>query len=368
MITLESVTKCFDKKPVLEKLSLDVKQHEILSLLGPNGCGKTTTLNLIAGLSRLDEGKIFIDQKLVEGKEGKKIIHLKPSERKIGYVFQNIALFPHMRIRDNIAFGLKASGRSKQEIKPKTSQLLDFIGLREYAAFYPRQLSGGQRQRVALARSLAMDPEVLLLDEPVSAVDPHLKESLRFEFKNYLRTLRITAVYVTHNLNEAFMMSDRIAVMGSGQIEQIGDRADIFNKPRSRYVAEFLGLNVYSGKAGTVRKDALEVTIEGTTVLGPAVPEFAGVPVVVTLKPEDIQLSLTPNVDPAWKNDVYNSLKGTIAEVVQMRSTTQLTVDVGFPVKCRVLASVFRQVGFEPGQQVFVQFRADDLNVSTSSN
>ncbi len=364
MITLEAVTKRYGPKTVLESLNIEVKHHEILSLLGPNGCGKTTTLNLIAGLSQLNEGRIYIDQKLVEGNDGKKVVHLKPSERKIGYVFQNIALFPNMRIRDNIAFGLKASHRPKQEVKAKTSQLLDFIGLREYASAYPHQLSGGQRQRVALARSLAMDPEVLLLDEPVSAVDPHLKESLRFEFKNYLRTLQITAVYVTHNLNEAFMMSDRIAVMGSGRIEQIGDRADIFNRPCSRYVAEFLGLNVYTGKAEKVHEGALEVDIEGGKVLAPAIPELAKGKVVVTLKPDDIQLALTPEVDPAWKGEAYNSLKGTITEVVQMRSTTQLTVDVGFPVRCRVLASVFRQLGFEPGTQVYVQFRADDVNVS----
>jgi ABC-type Fe3+/spermidine/putrescine transport system ATPase subunit len=368
MITLTSVTKCFGQKTVIDNLNLEVKPHEILSLLGPNGCGKTTTLNLIAGLSTLDEGKIFIDGKLVEGKDGKKTVHLQPSERKIGYVFQNIALFPNMRIRDNIAYGLKASHKPKQEVKAKTDSLLDFVGLREEASMYPRQLSGGQKQRAALARSLAIDPEVLLLDEPVSAVDPHLKESLRLEFKSLLRSLRMTAVYVTHNLNEAFMMSDRIAVMGNGRIEQIGERTDIFNRPSSQYVAEFLGLNVYTGKALQNNGETLQLDVDGVQVLAGATPDLAGKPVVVTLKPEDIQLSLVPSVDPSWKNVGYNSLKGTVLEVIQMRSTTQLTVDVGFHVKCRVLASVFRQIGFQAGQEVYVQFKADDLNVSAKNN
>jgi ABC-type Fe3+/spermidine/putrescine transport system ATPase subunit len=369
MIRLESVTKRFGKKAVLENLSVEVKQHEILSVLGPNGCGKTTTLNLIAGLSQLDEGNIFINGQLVEGKDGGKNVHLKPSERQIGYVFQSTALFPHMRVRENVAYGLKASHKSKQEVKAKTSAMLDFVGLREYAAFYPRQLSGGQKQRVALARSLAMDPEVMLLDEPVSAVDPHLKESLRQEFKMYLRALKITAVYVTHNLNEAFVMSDRIAVMGNGRIEQIGERADIFSKPSSRYVAEFLGLNVFVGKALKNRADLLEVSVNGVPLLAPAAPGLAeGGSVLVTLKPEEAVVSLTPAVDPAWNGGGYNSLKGTIVESIQMRSTTQVTVDVGFQLKVRVLANLFRQMDLQAGQEVYVQFRTEDLNVSPNDN
>jgi ABC-type Fe3+/spermidine/putrescine transport system ATPase subunit len=364
MIRLNSVTKRFGQKVVLNNLNLDVNAHEILSLLGPNGCGKTTTLNLIAGLSRLDEGTIYIDDKLVEGKIGKKIVHLKPSERKIGYVFQNIALFPHMRIRDNIAYGLKASHMSKPDIKAKTKTLLDFVGLQEYAASYPHQLSGGQRQRAALARSLAMDPEVLLLDEPVSAVDPYMKESIRLEFKKYLRELKITALYVTHNLNEAFMMSDRIAVMGNGQIEQIGDRTEIFSKPTSRFVAEFFGLNVLSGKAHVKEAGLLEVDVGGVQILSACQSVMEG-GVVVTLRPDDVTLSLSPKVDPQWETVPYNSLKGTVIDVIQMRSSAQALIDVGFQVRCRVQESIFRQLGLEHGKEVFVQFRADALNITS---
>jgi ABC-type Fe3+/spermidine/putrescine transport system ATPase subunit len=246
--------------------------------------------------------------------------------------------------------------------------LLDFVGLREYADFYPNQLSGGQKQRVALARSLATDPEVLLLDEPISAVDPHLKESLRLDFKRYLRSLKITAVYVTHNLNEAFMMSDRIAVMGNGRIEQTGDKADIFSKPCSRYVAEFLGINVFTGKALRSNAGLLEVNISGVQILAPAVGSLDGGLVLVTLKPEDVTLSAAPSINASIKNDGHNSLKGTITEIVQMRSTTQVTVDVGFLIKSRILASVFRELRFDAGQEVYVQFRAEDLNVSGTSD
>jgi ABC-type Fe3+/spermidine/putrescine transport system ATPase subunit len=366
MIRLESITKHFGEKAVLKNLNLNVKRQEILSLLGPNGCGKTTTLNLISGLSGLDDGKIFVDGELVEGKDNGKTVHLKPSERKVGYVFQNTALFPHMRIRDNVAYGLKASHMSKREVNTRTNSLLDFVGLREYAAFYPHQLSGGQKQRAALARSLAIDPKVLLLDEPVSAVDPQLKESLQLEFKSYLRALKITAMYITHNLNEAFMMSDRIAVMGNGHIEQIGERADVFSKPSSRYVAEFLGLNVFTGKALQNRAGLLEVSVNGVQILAPEVPNLAGGLVLVTLEQEDALLSSVPSINPASNIQGNNSLKGTITEVVQMRSTTHVTVDVGFPVKSRVPSNVSRELGFQVGKEVYVQFRADDLNVSVN--
>ena len=242
-----------------------------------------------------------------------------------------------MRIQDNVAYGLKAQHLPKQEVKTRTNELLDFVGLREYAKFYPSQLSGGQKQRIALARSLATDPEVLLLDEPVSAVDPQLRESFRLELKNYLRVLKITAVYVTHNLNEAFIMSDRIAVMGNGHIEQAGARMDIFDKPSSRYVGEFLGINVYEGNAIESRAGLLEVDIEGVRILAPSTPNLANSPVLITFKPEDVTLSSNRSVNPYWKGSAYNSLEGIIVEMVQMRSTTQVTVDVGFLMKARSL-------------------------------
>ena len=200
-----------------------------------------------------------------------------------------------MRIQDNIAYGLKTLHLPKAEIKKRTSSLLDFVGLNEYARFYPSQLSGGQRQRAALARSLATEPQVLLLDEPVSAVDPQLRESFRLELKNYLQALKITAVYVTHNLSEAFVMADKIAVMGNGRIEQVGNRTEIFDKPTSAYVARFLGINAYKGKAGKVQAGLLTVEVNGVEMLSSSAIELAGKNVSVTLKPEDLVLSNSQN-------------------------------------------------------------------------
>ncbi|HTY75549.1 MAG TPA: ABC transporter ATP-binding protein [Candidatus Nanoarchaeia archaeon] len=363
MIKLEAVSKSFGKKKVLENLSLEVNDNEILTLLGSNGCGKTTLLNVISGLAKPDEGKIYVDNVLVNGKAGTKIVHVKPSERKVGYVFQTVALFPHMRVLDNIAYGLKAMHLKKLEVKKRAETLLDFVGLCEYAKYYPNQLSGGQKQRIALARSLATEPKVLLLDEPVSAVDTQLRDSFRRDLKEYLQALKITTVYVTHNLTEAFIMSDRIAIMGNGRIEQIGKPSEIFDKPATKYVADFLGLNVFTGKALHENKGLLEINIGKAQVLARAETSLEGKSVVATLKPENALLSLTPFVDPTWKSGGYNSLKGTIVDAVQMRSTVQVTVDVGFRAKCRVLTSVFRQISFQVGQEVYFQFRADDLNV-----
>jgi ABC-type Fe3+/spermidine/putrescine transport system ATPase subunit len=291
MIKINSVSKSFGNKKVIQSLNLEVKKNEILTLLGPNGCGKTTLLNILSGLTQPDEGEIYINDVLVKGKLGTKNVCLKPSERKVGYVFQTISLFPHMRIEDNVAYGLKTMHLPKKEIKKRTETLLDFVGLREYTRFYPYQLSGGQKQRTALARSLATEPQVLLLDEPVSAVDPQLRETFRLELKNYLQKLKITVVYVTHNLSEAFIMSDRIAVMGNGRIEQISCGAELFDKPSSKYVALFLGLNTFKGKAVKARGKLMEIEAYGTQLLAPLAPNLLGKNVVATVKPESISLS-----------------------------------------------------------------------------
>jgi ABC-type Fe3+/spermidine/putrescine transport system ATPase subunit len=367
MIKVESVSKSFAEKKVIENLNLEVKKQEILSLLGPNGCGKTTTLNVISGLSRPDSGNIYIDGLLVEGKSGGgKTVRLAPYDRKVGYVFQTMTLFPHMRVRENVAYGLKTKHLSKRDAEAKTRSLLDFVGMREYAEYFPHQISGGQKQRIALARSLATDPEVLLLDEPVSAVDPQLRESFRLELKNYLRVLKITAVYVTHNLNEAFIMSDRIAVMGNGHIEQTGARTDIFDKPSSKYVGEFLGINVYEGNVVDYRSGLLEVDIEGVRVLAASTPNLEDSHVLVTLKPEDVALSPNRSVNSSWMSSACNSLQGAIVEMLQMRSTTQVTVDVGFTIKARLLSSYIRELGLNSGDKVFAQFKADSVNVSVN--
>ncbi len=361
MIKVDSVAKTFGEKKVLQNLSLEVEKNEILSLLGPNGCGKTTLLNLLSGLARPEKGQIYINDILVSGELGDKKVHLNPSERKVGYVFQTVSLFPHMRVQDNVAYGLKAMHLPKGEIEKRTEGLLDFVGLKECARLYPHQLSGGQKQRTALARSLATEPQVLLLDEPVSAVDPQLRESFRLELKTYLRKLKITVVYVTHNLSEAFIMSDRIAVMGNGSIEQIGGGTEIFDKPASSYVAKFLGVNAFKGKAASAKGELLEIEANGARFLAYSEPNLVGKRVIVTIKPESI--SISKSSDLASKNVGDNSIEGTISEMVQMRSTAQVTVDVGFLLKARLPLTVVKNLGLTMGEKVSVNFRVDSLNV-----
>jgi putative spermidine/putrescine transport system ATP-binding protein len=360
MIKVEAITKSYGKKKVLESLNLEVKKGEIISLLGPNGCGKTTLLNVLSGLTTQDEGNIYINDILVSGETGTKKVCLKPSERKVGYVFQTISLFPHMRVKDNVAYGLKALHLPKQEVKKRTESLLDFVGLSEYARFYPSQLSGGQKQRVALARSLATEPQVLFLDEPVSAVDPQLRESFRLELKNYLQALKITVVYVTHNLSEAFIMSDRIAVMGNGRIEQIGNRAEIFDKPSSKYVASFLGINSFKGRAIKTLDGFLEIESNGVHVLAPPAPNLVGKNVMVTVQPENITLSKSAN---SSFDCAENSIEGTITGMVQMRSTAQATLDVGFLLKTRISLVSIKNLGLSIGDKVYVCFNVESLNV-----
>jgi ABC-type Fe3+/spermidine/putrescine transport system ATPase subunit len=240
MIKLSTVKKSYGNKEVLKGVTLEVRRGELLCLVGPNGAGKTTILNVIAGLCRPDEGTVLIDGVLMDGTDGKHSVHVYPSDRKIGYVFQDYALFPHMTVYENIAYGLKARHVPRNEATERTQKLLDFLGLLDHSENYPQQLSGGEKQKTALARALAVEPEILLLDEPLSALDPRTRESLRVELKKILGSLEVTSIYVTHDVTEACEVSDRIAVMGPGEIEQIGSREEIFSRSNP-YVAQFLG-------------------------------------------------------------------------------------------------------------------------------
>lgn len=365
MIKLHEVKKSFGKKEVLQNVTLEVRRHELLSLVGPSGCGKTTTLNVVAGLWRPDRGTVIIEDVVVDGKEGERLVHASPSQRKVGYVFQDYALFPHMTARENISYGLKSKHLSEQEVKGRTRELLQFVGLPDHSEQYPAQLSGGEKQRVALARALATEPHILLLDEPLAALDPRTRESLRIDLKKMLEALEVTSIFVTHELSEAYAVSDKIAVMGAGRIEQIGHRDEIFSRPNSAYVARFLGQNVYSGRVVSNSFPFSTIEINGIQISANHVSIVDDSEVLVTIRPEDVVLSsdLNPG-NLEWNEAEYNNVKGKIVEIVRINSAIEVTVDVGFPVRLTITAISLRELGPKEGGHVSAHFKADSVRIS----
>src|SRR6202166_5351261 len=236
-LQLNNLQKSYGANTVVREFDLSIERGEFVSFLGPSGCGKTTTLRMVAGFESPTTGAIHID--------GKDVTRLRPNQRNVGMVFQSYALFPNMTVAENVGFGLKTAGRSAGEIRLRVEEMLRLIKLPALAGRYPYQLSGGQQQRVALARALAIKPQVLLLDEPLSALDAKIRVSLREEIRAVQRTLGITTIFVTHDQEEALSMSDRIVVMNEGRVEQIGAPFEIYNFPKTRFVASFVGtLNI----------------------------------------------------------------------------------------------------------------------------
>ena len=244
-LELKNITKSFTKEDaVLNGINLTIHKGEFITLLGSSGCGKTTTLRIVAGLEMPDSGQVFLD--------GEDVTLLAPEARDVNTVFQNYALFPHMNVADNIGYGLKLKKVPKQEIKKKVKEMLELVQLSGYEKRKPSELSGGQKQRVAIARSLVNNPRVLLLDEPLGALDLQLRRAMQIELKKLQKKLGITFIYITHDQEEAINMSDRIAVMRDGRFEQIGTPDEIYNHPKTSYVATFVGnANILKGTAET---------------------------------------------------------------------------------------------------------------------
>lgn len=279
IISLQDVDKNFDDERVVKKLNLSVEEGEFLTMLGPSGCGKTTTLRMIAGFEYPTEGQIFLEGENVEDK--------KPNERNVNTVFQNYALFPHMNVFDNIAFGLVEKKVKKDEIRRRVEEMIKLVRLDGMEKRMPSQMSGGQKQRVAIARALVNRPRVLLLDEPLGALDLKLRKQMQGELKHLQKQLGITFIYVTHDQEEALTMSDTIVVMNQGYIQQIGTPEDIYNEPTNAFVADFIGeSNIIDG---IMLKDRLVKILD---VNFPCVDEGFGVqtPVDVVIRPEDVEL------------------------------------------------------------------------------
>jgi len=350
-LRLVELERRFGAQLAVAGVSLEVAEGEFVTLLGPSGCGKTTTLNLIAGFLEPSAGGIEIGGRRVDG--------LPPFRRDLGVVFQDYALFPHMTVAENVAFGLRMRGLPRAEIAARVAEALALVKLSGLEARRPHQLSGGQRQRVALARALVIRPRMLLLDEPLSNLDLKLREEMRLEISALQRRLGIATVFVTHDQGEALAMSDRIAVMRAGAIEQCGPPTEIYRRPRTRFVAEFIGsITVLEGVVRGPEGGALRVGTPAGDLLAVAdAPLAAGTRVALAIRPERIALSAAP---PETEGAAA-VLRGVVAAAVYVGARTELRV--ALPGGQAVIAEATEPPGeglAAPGAAVFMTIRAED--------
>jgi putative spermidine/putrescine transport system ATP-binding protein len=348
-MSLQGVSKTFAGVYAVREFSLDIEKGALVSFLGPSGCGKTTTLRMIAGFEQPDPngGRIFLD--------GAEITMIPPNRRDIGMVFQSYALFPNMTVLGNIAFGLKMHRLSKDETEKRVAAILDLVRLQETGSRYPHQLSGGQQQRVALARALAIRPRVLLLDEPLSALDAEVRVALRGEIRRIQSELAITTVYVTHDQEEALSISDLVVVMNKGVIEQIGTPEEIYQKPKTRFVASFIGTaNQFNG----IVAGANQIAYNGIRFTTPPLPEFAASSkVVVLVRPENMTIH-----DRQPREESRNVIEGVIETITFHGAITRLGVAVGGQ---RVVADITQsgKTRFALNQRVWISFPPEACQV-----
>ncbi|MDH5187722.1 MAG: ABC transporter ATP-binding protein [Rhodospirillaceae bacterium] len=305
-VRIENVTKKFGSFTAIDNVTLDIYEREFFSLLGPSGCGKTTLLRMLAGFETPTTGRIIID--------GEDMSTVPPHKRPVNMMFQSYALFPHMTVEQNIAFGLKQDRMAKDEINDRVGHMLKLVHMEKMARRKPDQLSGGQKQRVALARSLAKKPKILLLDEPLGALDKKLREETQFELVNIQETLGITFVIVTHDQEEAMTVSSRVAVMDHGYVAQIATPGEIYEYPNSRQVAEFIGdVNILEGQITEVRSDSAAIKIKGVTApveTGRSVNAIVDEWIWVAIRPEKMIISLD-----APKNNSKNCITGKVMDI-----------------------------------------------------
>lgn len=319
-IVLEKITKYFGKQKVLDDFSLTVESGEFHVLLGPSGEGKSTLLKIIAGLLKPDSGNIWINEKIVND--------IPPQERKIGFVFQDYALFPHLTVYENVAYGLQARGKKGNILEKKVMQYLELVNLKDYKDKYPTQLSGGQKQRTALARALVIDPQVLLLDEPLSHLDAWQREQLREELKHIQKKTGVTTLYVTHDQIEAMILADKISVLHRGRIEQVESPEDIFYRPKTPFVAAFVGAtNILKGKITKCNNTMAEFLVLQKELTQPLVIKVKKYPlfqqqkeVSLCLHPEKISLKEKPKME--------NNFLGQILNIIPQGTLLKITVDI----------------------------------------
>ena len=351
MVELRRVTKRFDSFTAVHEVSLEIQRGEFLTLLGPSGCGKTTLLRMISGFEQPTEGTVWLD--------GQDVTQLPPYRRNVNQVFQSYALFPHLTVFENIAFGLRMKGDDRQQVAEKVQRGIELVSLQGKEEQKPSALSGGQKQRVALARAVVCEPKVLLLDEPLSALDAKLRRQMQIELKQLQRRLGITFVFVTHDQEEALTMSDRIAVVAEGRIEQLGTADEIYHQPQSRFVAEFIGdANLVPGQVVAVAGNRVAVRIAGDITLQVAAPALpAGVGTVeISFRPEKIHLS--HEAGPA-----ENTFGAEVVEEIFRGQTDELRIRTsgGLEMTAVVANESQTQHAFHKGDRVYCHLHPEDI-------
>jgi putative spermidine/putrescine transport system ATP-binding protein len=346
-VRLEGLSRHYGSVVALDRLDLTLEPGQLIALLGPSGCGKTTTLRLLAGLEDADAGRVIVG--------GRDITRMPANKRDMGMVFQAYSLFPHMTVRQNVAFGLRLRRVGAAERDQRAIEMLELVGLAEHATRYPHQLSGGQQQRVALARALAIEPQVLLLDEPLSALDAKVRAQLRDEIRRIQLEVGITTLFVTHDQEEALAIADRVGVMRDGHLEQLAPPTEVYSRPATSFVAEFVGLT--NRLAGEVRDGS--VIVRGCTL--PLVErDTPDGQVVALVRPEAV--TMAPDRAPE-----SGPLVGTVIAVTFLGATSRVTVDLG---DARILAqfSTADAAALTAGSRVALTIRPDPVLVSASSD
>jgi len=353
-LRIANVVKKFGDTTAVDGVDLEIRKNEIFALLGSSGCGKSTLLRMLAGMERPTSGKIILD--------GEDITPLAPYDRPINMMFQSYALFPHMSVADNIAFGLKQDKMPKGEIDARVAEMLDLVQMRKYATRKPYQLSGGQQQRVALARSLAKRPKLLLLDEPLGALDKKLRQQTQLELVNTLEQVGVTCIMVTHDQEEAMTMATRIGIMSEGQLLQIGSPAEIYDYPNCRFTAEFIGeTNMFEGPVVVDEPDSVEIEsaeLGGRIHIDHGITGPKGMQVWASIRPEDVHLNVAPQ--PAGPNVA----RGEVHDIAYLGSFSIYHVKLasGKIVKSMVAANHWHENGITPptwGDTVYVGWRPD---------